>query len=355
MNESDLQPAPSQPPAKAGGRPPERQRLFTPIEKAGANGHKPQARLAPVQALISSSSKPPGHAPALPDTLETAPPERPSSLVPNKAIPFLQRVHAGSQPEVMERRVSAATRIIALGGLGIAAALVVAASIALRAPAPPQTADRQPAPLSAAQPLPPPALSASSVADALTALNAFIAATTHEARQALADSMMPASVASSGGGPLPALVGAHLQADRARAIQAGSQAVVLVPVIDGAGLPRTAALLHRDGGWRVDWRSVLTPESSPWDEFASGARPAPHLFRLLITREPGGPWSLARTSSPEATRHPVTIAPGSRAAAELTRALDAQNGRPLCADIYLTADASRSLNILDWTQDKWSL
>lgn len=349
----------------ASGRPSDRKRTFTPIDRESAGENRPLARLAPIAALIGTHPHPVDRQSARPsDDLEPSAPASAGvqpALVPNKAIPFLQRVHAESQPESLDRRLSSATRAIAITVLGIAVVVVITTSIALRAPAPQVRIQAPPSgPTAAAidtvpSPATSPATSPAAVSDALATLKTFLAAPTHEARQALADSAMPLPHGPQPAGPLPALLGAQVQTDRIQPIQAGPLSVVLVPLTDAAGLPRTAALIHRGSQWRVDWRSVLTPETGAWEDFTSSPDASPGLFRVLIQRESDGTWTVARSASPEATRFPVALAPGSRAATELDDAIRAQNGRPLSADVYLTAQANRSLNILDWTRDKWSL
>lgn len=270
-----------------------------------------------------------------------------------------QHGRSSFHPELIERRIATAAR--ALAGLALAGSVVLAAAsgILFRVPSP----GASPPAVAARNGLIPPSTAALTPAESLAATREALAALTKflqadtagERRAAIATTdRLPASLEIDG--IVTSLQGARLeQPGRAQHLSAGLSDVVLVPLTDGNGLPRIAAVVRRSDHWTVDWRSVFTPEPVEWRDLVAGAAPAaPSLWRVLLSRTTDGSWSIAR---PGSTNEPLTaeMAPGSRVAAELEAAWSDRGGSPLPADVYLTADSSRRLNIVDWTKDKWSL
>jgi hypothetical protein len=340
-----------------------RVRLFTPIEATPNRLPKPPARLAAMAGRLdhddlealdgtTGGAAAPGAAAPLPPTSGSGRPV----LVPNAAIPFLQEVHARSNPELFDRRISTATRTLAVAALVASAAWVIGSTIHFRAPSVTKESSTQP--IITAQPalLPAPtaAETVAAVHEALAILETFLNAPTAELRREAigTDEPLPPALASEA--TRSALARASVEPESARLLHAGSLKVVLVPLTDGAGLPRTAAVVHRSDRWRVDWRSLVTPETTAWPEVAGGTARGLSQFRVLLSRRPDGTWALSRPEA-EVPHLTATTVPGSRVAAELEAALAARNGEPLSADVFLAADSPRSLNIVDWTPDKWSL
>lgn len=273
-------------------------------------------------------------------------PGRPS-LVPNAAIPFLQDVHARSNPEQLERRFSLATRTLAATSLAAAVAAVIASSIVFRAPSVSSLTRPAPAPHATSRTAPTSAETTSAINDAITSLHAFL--------HIPAPDDTPATAATASPLPHGSLATTIVHHDRARLLlHTDSLKIVLVPVTDTHRLPRTAAILNRGHGWQVDGPSLTTPESAPWADLANGTATSPVQCRTLISKLPDGTWSLERPGA-DPPRLTATTTPGARVAAELNAALAARPDQPLAANVFLAAGDGRSWRLIDWSPDKWSL
>jgi hypothetical protein len=352
---------PSPPPAGTGESGPssaERLRFFTPIDSDPARRPKGLGRLTVHAALTTDDleSGPAFDTPAASTGSEGGKRPRPHrpALVPNTAIPFLEQVHARANPEQLERRVSSAARTAAFGALASVIVFVVGSSI-LFSTRPAARPDPAAASAPPARPELDEAGAAAAVTSALASLDHFLDSTTAAARREAVGTAEPLPPMLATDGRIDTLAGATVDRAAAQVLHSGSFKVVLAPVTDADGLPRTAAILHRGDRWRVDWRSLITPESLDWKEFLAGTEERPRLFRVLLSRDAAGAWTIARPAAEETAPLLASMAPGSRVAADLSAAMAARGQTPLAVDVYLETAAGRQLNIVDWTKDKWSL
>lgn len=365
MKESAPSPDSTPPPTEVtrfGNRLPDHTRCFTPMDSGGLRRPQGLGRLAAHMAVLQEelemrdeSSAP---APPPPDLASpgfpTRNPLRP--LVPNATIPFLQRVHARMDPEHLERRLSSAARAAAVAMLGAVVLFAVASSILFRTQ--PSAGPARPAATAPATGPARTSLSAAEIAEAmrggLAALDDFMTASSSQARREAAAPGEPLPPALAAEGPVDRLARARVDRAGARVHRAGTLTVLLAPMADGHGMPHLAAVLQRGDRWRVDWRSVATPESLSWEQFAASPPRRPHLFRVLLSRDAAGAWA-AITPCPDQSKVAVSAEPGSRVADDLGRLLAARGGGPLPVDVYFEASVGQDLRIVGWTQDKWTL
>ena len=299
-----------------------------------------------------------------PGTQRVAPPTSPGpsgQLLPalqrNKTYDFLESVHHRTNPEALENNVVKAFRLSALVLLVVVVVMVLGAMFVFRGDRP--RALPQPAnpvrPVVREEPINVPGVTAEAVA----ALESFLASTAPEERQKLIGPDEPLPPALAAQGSVPALEKSRFTSAGAQVVRVGRQVAVLVPMTDAAGVSRTAAVLQRQGKLLVDWRSVLTPEPTPWRDFVTAPGDEPRLFRLEL--QPAA--SASQSSAAFAARRPagepsavtVEVDPRSRVGEELGAAFETRHGGPLAADFYLQGKPGGPLRIVGWVPDKWAL
>lgn len=355
MNDPAPPSIPPQPPldgAEAPSTPRKHQRLFTPIDADPSRRPNRLGRVAPIGAQRDESLDTDAWDRELDrSAIAQAPNQRPA-LVANPIIPILAKLHLQANPELAERRLRLGMRASGLVALAVLVVFAVASSVTFR-PTKPKTS--APAKSSSVSPrtLTDAEINAA-VEQALATLDAFLNASSPEERNAvIADhDRLPPLLDQPG--PVTALAQASVGRREARLHQDGLFQCVLVPLTHAGGSPHTAAVVHHGDRWVVDWRSALTPESMPWRQFIENRPTDPVLFRVLLTRESSGEWSMIRPGAGDIPLA-VDVASHSRIGAELAEVWAARRASLLAADVYLVADADRRLNIVDWTKDKWSL
>ena len=287
---------------------PERSRTFTP-----GRDQKPDANI-PFRRVVSRESGPeedlealeaePAEAspPASWDTADVANLARTrGQLLPalqrNKIYDFLDSMHHRTDPEAIENRLTRLFRFSAvallcgivltvLGSIFLFRARHLAAAVPVAAPARASVAEE--------------AIDApAAAAEAVATLQAFLESTVAAERQKLIGFDEPLAPCLAVPGRVPALEKSKPSPGDARVVRLGREVAVLVPMIDGAGVGHTAALLKRDGHFRVDWRSVMTPEPMAWKDFVATPVDEPRLFRLELAAaakatEPGATLSAIR-------------------------------------------------------------
>lgn len=299
---------------------------------------------------------PPPPLPSSPPLHAASTPSRPA-FAPNPAIPFLQRVHARSNAAGLERLVAIFGRSLAWVGLGAGVAAAIASAFVFSS-SPSSLARSSTSQNTRALPAPPAASDTiepvRNLSDAINALESFLTTPSARTRGELSESpgSLPELLAREG--TIPAFAAINIDQAKADLRHYAEIAVAFVPITDAHGLPRTAAVVHKGDQWRIDWRSVLTPEDRDWDEFVSGRTRGISQFRVHVSRQPDGSWTVGRPASRH-NRVTVSVISGSRVAEELGAALDARGGAPLSADVFLESGPGSPLTIVDWTRDKWSL
>jgi hypothetical protein len=279
------------------------------------------------------------------------------ALQRNKTYDFLNSVHHRTDPEAIENRIFKVFRLSAVALLGVIVILVLGAIFVFRP-------GRTPVVTPAANPTRTPADEEvidvqAATAEAVATLDAFLGSTAAEQRQKLIAPGEPMPLLLAAPGRVPGLEKATFSPENARVVRLGREVAVLVPMVDHAGLSRTAALLRGDGQFRVDWRSVVTPEPMAWTEFVATPGDEPRLFRVELqpaeaTNEPAATLSVRRpVGTPAAVS--VTVDPKSRVGEELRAALETRKGKPLTADVYLEGKPGGLLRIVGWAPDKWGL
>ncbi|MFN0128400.1 MAG: hypothetical protein ACKV19_17135 [Verrucomicrobiales bacterium] len=338
--------------AEAPRTPRKHQRLFTPIDADPPRHANRLGRVAPRAATRDESLEADSWESELDRSPSAQAPKQRPAFVANPIIQILAKLHIQANPELAERRLR--QWMLASGFVALAALLVfaVASSVTFRPPAFETLASAGPSP--ALPRVMTEAEISAAVEQALATLDAFLNASSPEERNAvIADhDLLPPLLHQSGS--VPALAQASVGRPEARLHVDGSFRCVLVPLTHAGGLPHTAAVVHHGDRWVVDWRSALTPESMPWRQFIENRPASPVLFRVLLTRQSSGEWSLIRPGAGEIPLA-VEMASHSRIGAELAEALEARSESSLAADVYLAAGDDRQLNIVDWTKDKWSL
>jgi hypothetical protein len=282
-------------------------------------------------------------------------PSRPA-FTPNPAIPFLQQVHDRSNAAGLERLVAILSRSLAWAGLGAAVAAAIASAFVFSAsPSSFTKSSKSQTTRALTAPTSPSATNqpVRNLSDAISALQTFLTTPSALTRGELIESpgSLPELLARDG--TVPALAAIRIEQTKAQLRHFGQIAVALVPITDTQGLPRTAAVVHKGDQWRIDWRSMLTPEDRDWDEFVSGRTRGISQFRVQVSRQPDGSWTVGRPAS-RRNRITVSVISGSRVAEELGAALDTRGGAPLSADVFLENGPGSPLTIVDWTRDKWS-
>jgi len=279
------------------------------------------------------------------------------AYTPNPAIPFLQRVHASSDPAKLDRLIAGLGRSLAWAGLGAAVAAVIASAFVFGTPA--SSSSRSVAVQIATAPAAPPPASAKTepvrtLSEAITVLESFLTTASALTRHEMIEPTEPLSDPLARDERIPALAATSIDRENARLHHHPPLTVALVPITDANGLPRTAAIVHKGDRWRIDWRSVLTPETRDWEAFARGSTRGVSQYRVHVSRQPDGAWTVSRSAN---GHDPVvaSAALGSRVAEELEAELAARGGAPLSADLFLDNSSGTPLNIVDWTRDKWSL
>ncbi len=321
--------------------------MFTPIDSDAARRRPGFVHIAPTAAALDERAD-------APLRIAGSPTPRPA-FAPNPMIILLKHLRFHFDPGVVDRRAGLLARALGLTALASVVAFALGASFTYRASSVADPAAAARSSLSPAEPpAPTPSGIAASVDEALAALHGFLAADSPGARRAAIGATGPLPPCLAAPGAIDALAGATVARDQARFHLAGPVKFVLVPLTHADGLPHTAAILNRGDGWRVDWRSVITPERVGFREFLASPSPAPSPFRVLLSRAPDGRWSLAHPRS-SSDLQPVDVAAHSRVESELAEALASHGGPPLAVDIFLATDPARRLHIVDWTKDKWSL
>ena len=71
-------------------------------------------------------------------------------------------------------------------------------------------------------------------------------------------------------------------------LQAGDRTIALIPVRHAKGHRRTVAMVETGDGFRLDWRSLVTPERLPWVDFLGRKPGEPHLYRATVAKTGSG-------------------------------------------------------------------
>lgn len=355
--------------------PPRRKRLFTPVLE-GSNTPKPTFKQVVSPHLIKREQ---------PESIEVAiqsplggriqeppPPagstkaaeDRRSGTVLHKVLEESDVVHEWSDPNKLENR--ARRSVIAAGAVLLTAVVLYALFSAFLFRATPKEGSvAETAALNLPLTIEAPTIDpASAIRAGVTAIQHFLEAPSPEARAAWLPSGETPVTEPLLRQQAPLANGATVQADRAHAYRLGQQPAVLVPVVDRDGLTRIAAAWQEShGSWKVDWRSLITPQRVSWQEFVQAPTPEAALFRLRFEETtsptPQGRHRLtAMLPSNKEASLSIEFSPNSRAAQELTALLAAAGSsspRVVEAEVYLQKQADGTVGIADFIPDRWKL
>ncbi len=143
--------------------------------------------------------------------------------------------------------------------------------------------------------------------------------------------------------------------EKGQLLQAGDRTVALIPVRHPRGHRRTVALIETPDGFRLDWRSLVTPERLAWADFLAQKPAEPHLYRATLTKTGSSDGFLRFDMAVPATdgKTKVSVPVWSRIADEVAAAADA--GRETEFYVQFTGGPDNLLLITGLEPDFWAI